>query len=319
MKKAFVLRLRPDGVDMLEKCLADDRIVVGWPHMPELLNPALDWVQFRDIIAKQYHPDEPTLHKAGAAAGHLWRFIRRMGPGDLVVVPASQGNFHVARVEGDAREGDGVIGAWRPVSWLNSGRPIPRSIAPALLQSRMKVRGSSADASDLFKLISDTVAVAERFREGEALPTFEGDVRKRVEEGILDELCRGRVDSYVFERVVNRLLSAMGATDGSITPRRHDVGGDIVTTVNVLGLIEMTLVAQVKHYHQREPALPASVVDELLSGMDAHGGDIGLIITVGTVSDEALQRVDKLNDEGRFIGVVDGEALAAMYLKYGFQ
>ncbi|MCY4587816.1 MAG: hypothetical protein OXB98_17405 [Bryobacterales bacterium] len=39
------------------------------------------------IIRKQYHAHDKDLRGVGSAGGHMWRFIREMKAGDLVVAP----------------------------------------------------------------------------------------------------------------------------------------------------------------------------------------------------------------------------------------
>lgn len=79
------------------------------------------------------------MRRAGSAGGHLWRFLRTLKPGDLVVVPAPWGEFYVAQVMGAPQPGNlPAVSFWRPVRWLNDKQPIPRSIARSALQSRMK-------------------------------------------------------------------------------------------------------------------------------------------------------------------------------------
>src|SRR3982751_4424078 len=143
---AFVLRIAPGGDDMVQQSLNNNEIVIGWRDAQGLTNPALTWPDFRSIVSDAYYADEKTLRRAGGAAGQLWRFIRDMKPGDLFVVP-HPGVFYVAQVSGDATHGNGEHTLYRrPVKWLNDKQAIPRKIARAALQSRMKIQGTCADA-----------------------------------------------------------------------------------------------------------------------------------------------------------------------------
>lgn len=40
---AWVLRVSPEGDNLLEHCLTHDRIAIGWPGVPELLDDTLPW------------------------------------------------------------------------------------------------------------------------------------------------------------------------------------------------------------------------------------------------------------------------------------
>lgn len=314
---AFVLRVAPGRENMLGECLKQDRVVIGWSGLTGLLDGSLEWPEFRRIISTGYYADETTLRKAGAAAGHLWRFIRDMEPGDLVVVPAPARQFYVARIARAAEEGTtDAIGYWRSVEWLNDKQPIERQLASAALQSRMKIHGSTATARDLLSAIGTVLGDAERVQAGEPAPTFERDLRRDLLAKTLEQLRNGRIDSFKFERIVGVVLESLGAVDSSITARSLDKGDDIVATVMPLGLFELRLVAQVKHYYQLDRPLGAGVLDELLNGMAKQGADLGLVITVGVVSEEAEIRLQELNDTGQQIAIVDGEHLAELYLDH---
>ncbi len=86
---------------MVPEALSANQIIIGWAEAQGLLDPSLTWDQFREIVRKEFFTGEPTLRKAGAAAGHMWRFIREMTPHDLVVVPYGN-EFFVAEVDGPA-------------------------------------------------------------------------------------------------------------------------------------------------------------------------------------------------------------------------
>src|SRR5260221_10685273 len=119
---AFVLRIAPNGIDKVPEALAADQIIIGWSLAVGLLDEALSWEQFRQILQDTYYSNETTLRKAGAAAGHMSRFIREMKIGDLVVVPYST-NFYVAEVCGPAiylpANRDDDTAYRRDVIWLN--------------------------------------------------------------------------------------------------------------------------------------------------------------------------------------------------------
>src|ERR1041385_7996920 len=86
-QSAFVLRIAPSEIDKVHEALRENQIIIGWAKAVGLLNPDLEWGQFREIIRKTYYSDRPTLREAGAASGNMWRFIRDMKADDLVIVP----------------------------------------------------------------------------------------------------------------------------------------------------------------------------------------------------------------------------------------
>lgn len=149
-----MLRLRPGENwaldDHVPDSLADNVIMIGWARAPGLLDPALNRQDFRPLIAK-FYPQHST-GTLGAGAGNMWRFVREMEVGDLVVVPDGASLF-VAQVTGpptwmeDKVEADTAYR--RPVIWLNDKRPTPRSKASSLLQTRLGNMRTCLNISDL--------------------------------------------------------------------------------------------------------------------------------------------------------------------------
>ena len=157
-KNGFVLRIAPSGGDRVSEALENDHLIIGWAEAKGLLSPELEWDRFREIIHEVYYPDTGNFRKAGGAGGHMWRFIRDMKIGDLVVVPHGS-EFYVGEVAGpafyDENKVDEDSAYRRLVKWLNGKRPIPRAVAKSALLSRMKTRATSADAKDLVEEIKD--------------------------------------------------------------------------------------------------------------------------------------------------------------------
>ena len=83
-QQAFVLRISPNGIDGVPEALASNQIIIGWAEAKGLLNENLSWEKFRTIVSDTYYADQENMRKAGAASGHLWRFIREMNIGDLL-------------------------------------------------------------------------------------------------------------------------------------------------------------------------------------------------------------------------------------------
>jgi predicted Mrr-cat superfamily restriction endonuclease len=204
-QQAFVLRVAPGSVDMVPEALAAGQLIIGWANAEGLLEAALSWEEFREIISTEYYPDERNYRKAGAAAGHLWRFIRDMKPADLVVVPHGA-EFYVAAVTGAATYERQCVpddSAYRrQVRWLNGSRPIQRALAKSALISRMKTQGTCADATDLLSEIQECVEVSGR----QEAPTFMSDLQSRLIREVLSEMQGGRIDSFGFERLIRVFL-----------------------------------------------------------------------------------------------------------------
>lgn len=316
-QQAFILRIAPDKDDRVREGLDCDQILIGWPLASELIDSTLDWVQFRKIMSETYFPAEPNLRRAGAAGGHLWRFIREMNLGDLVVVPHGP-EFYVAKVVGsvvhDASRVEDETAFRRAVEWQNGKVPISRSIARAALQSRMKTQGTCAYATDLLPEILECLEVARR---GER-PTFETDLRHKLIDETLREIRSGRLDSFGFESLVAKLLEQNGAQNVRIVARSQDQGADILATITIAGFTSLLVAVQVKQHYRADSPTAKSAVEQLIRGIEAESADLGILVTCGTVSDEAAMLASEhFERQGVQITLVDGIQLASLIVDCG--
>ena len=160
VKRAFVLRIAPGGIDQMAEALKTDSLIIGWSDAKGLLDEKLTWEQFRQVVHNTYHSDEKNFTKSGRAAGNVWRFIREMTIGNYVVVP-HRSNFYIAQVKDKAYYDELRVredmAYRRPVIWLNEKKPFPRKITKASLQLRMKVQQACANADDLIGEIEDVL------------------------------------------------------------------------------------------------------------------------------------------------------------------
>ena len=134
-KNGLVLRIAPSSRDRVPEALENDHLIIGWAEAKGLLDQELEWDRFREIIHDEYYADTGNFRRAGAAGGHMWRFIRATKTGDLVVVPHGS-EFYVGEVTGPAFYDESKVGEdsayRRPVKWLNDKRAIPRARATGL-------------------------------------------------------------------------------------------------------------------------------------------------------------------------------------------
>jgi len=322
-QSGFVLRIAPGGEDMVPEALTSEQLIIGWAKAEGLLNPTLTWEQFREIVRKAYYTDHPTLRRAGAAAGHLWRFIREMKPGDLVVVPYEKGVFFVAEVSSedpataiyDKTKVEDGSAYRRAVRWLNGAKPISRQLARSALLSRMKTQGTCADATDLLDEIKECLRLAEL---GET-PTFQSDLKARLVGEVLAELRRGRIESYGFERLIQTVLLDLGAKEVRILPRSEDKGADLVATFRIAGAFQHSIAVQAKHWRP-EPPVAREEVEQLIRGIEAESTNLGMVITAGTISEAAVQAAQQYFEEkGIRIELVDGEQFAKLIVEHGIR
>ncbi len=315
-QQAFVLRISPSGIDRLPEALTSNQIIIGWAEAKRLLNENLSWEEFRSIISGTYYADESNLRRAGTAGGHMWRFIREMNIGDLVIVPYGS-EFYVAEVSGPATYDESKVeedtAYRRKVNWLNDKKSIPRVFAKSALISRMKSQGTCAYASDLLSQIKECIEIAKTGSK----PTFQGDLQSRLVRETLDEIRSGRMDSFGFENLIHDVLVGLGADEARVIPRSQDKGADIVATFKVAGAFRQVLAVQAKHW-QPEPPVGKDVVEQLIRGIEAESANLGMIVTSGTLSEEAGSFAEQFfEDKGIRIELVDGEQFAKLIVEHG--
>ena len=69
-----------------------------------------------------------------------------------------------------------------------------------------------------------------------------------------------------------------------------------------------------------EPPVSKAVVDQLIEGMAAESADLGMIVTTGTVSEEADACAEEFfEDNGKKIELVDGEYFAKLIVEHGLK
>jgi predicted Mrr-cat superfamily restriction endonuclease len=317
-QNAFVLRVSPSERDRVPEALASDQIIIGWSQAEGLLSSELSWEEFRDIVRSAYYANEPNLRKAGAAGGHLWRFIRDMNSGSLVVVPYWS-DFYVAEVQGPATYDVSKVGddtAYRrAVKWLNAKNPIPRQLAKSALLSRMKIQGTCANATDLIDDIKECLELAG----SNTRPTFHSDLQTRLVREVLAEIRDGRIEDFGFERLIQTVLRSLGAEDVRIIPRAMDKGADVVAVFKVAGTFVQTVAVQAKHWRPDPPVGP-EVVEQLIRGIEAESANLGMVITSGSISEAAAQAADRYFEEkGIRIELVDGEQFAKLIVEHGIR
>lgn len=317
-QSAFVLRIAPGEGDRVPEALRSGELIIGWAKANGLLDSNLSWENFRGIVHRAYYAEQPDLRRAGGAAGHLWRFIREMKPDDLIVVP-NGGNFLVAEVAGPATYNPAKVdddSAYRrAVRWLNGGKPISRQLARSALVSRMKTQGTCAGATDLLDEIKQCLHLAA----GGQTPTFHTDLQARLIREVLAEMRSGRIESFGFERLIQTVLRGLGADEVRIVPRNQDKGADILATFRVAGAFQQVVAVQAKHW-QPEPPVSRCVVEQLIRGIEAESANLGMVVTSGSISDEAVTAAEEYFEEkGIRIGLLDGEQFAKLIVEHGIR
>lgn len=319
---AFVLRQSPGGIRALEIISLPKNVIVnGWSDARGLIEEK-DYSKFREIIGESCYPGEKTLRKSGYGASTMWRFLNEMRTGDWVVVPDRAGTFYVAEVSGesfydDSEEAHKTDSCYRrPVKWLNDKKPIRRDFARSGLISRMKTQQTSAYAHDLIEEIVEALQLASSAGSVDPENLFEKELRQKMSQAVLKEIHSGYMDERRFERLIQTLLRAIGASRAEIVPRLHDKGVDILTEFP-LGPMQIRVGIQVK-WHQGQTT--KEYVDQLAGGLEAENLTVGWLVSSGTFSEDCQALSEKLfQDKGIQINLMDGEQIAMTIIDYGLQ
>ena len=322
---AFVFRQSPSGISQLEAISLPENVLInGWSRAPGLIQEK-DYFAFREILRKKIYPHEKTLRKAGYGAGTMWRFINDMKAGDWVVVPYQGGVFYLAEINGDAyfdksAAAKGTDSCYRrPVRWLNDKQPIRRELAKAKLVSRMKTQGTSAEAGDLIDEIVVALKIAQSASgagtTGEQL--FAKNLRQKMTAVVLNEIHQGYMTPQKMEKLVIKVLMAVGATSTKHIHTTKDKGVDIIATFLIGRVTQVNVGVQVKCH---EGKTGNDQLRQLITGLEKENLTQGWFVTAGTFSDDAEEYLEKeVEGTGFQISLVDGNQLASMIIDSGLE
>lgn len=115
---------------------------------------------------------------------------------------------------------------------------------------------------------------------------------------------------YEFQNLVAALLRAMGYYTPFIAPKGKDGGVDIVAYRDPLGTSLPRVKVQVKHYPSN--AISVDVVRNLI-GVLAKDGEVGIVITSGTFTNEAKKEARNSHTTVRLIDI---DEFISLWLQY---
>lgn len=247
---AWVHRVSPSGVDQLWSiCLPKDQIVTGWSIAG--LETISDRYEMRKILKENCYRDDKTFRRAGGATSSMWKFIHEMAIGDYVVVPHHDKAFFLAQITGNLKV-DKPKSAYaadsihrRQVEWLNGKEPIPRDFVKSGLRSKMKIRQTTATASEFVADIETALALASGKAKPDQDKLFSNELRQKLIKTMLGEIHSGYMSERKFEELIAVVLSGMGAKDCEIIPRRKDKGVDVRVQF-LIGPTEIVIGVQAK-------------------------------------------------------------------------
>lgn len=155
----FILRMSHVN-NLVQEGLNSNEIIIGWSEAAGLLDPNLKRADFKNILYKKCSQPGQNYRKAGNATGSVWRFIRDMQIGDLVIVPW-RSNYYVAEITGPPKYEHlyavSDTAYRRDVLWLNNKAPIPKKYVNHCLQSITRAQQTCTGPFDLSSYIRGVI------------------------------------------------------------------------------------------------------------------------------------------------------------------
>jgi restriction system protein len=294
-------------------------VSIGWDKVGDLSAIGPDRTELKERVSLAY-PDA----KPGAIpvwAGVLYRFAFEMTDGDYVISPT--------KIDSTLKFGK-VIGPYywdagaefhnnrRPIEWLATG--VPRAqfsksaryeIGSAVTMFRVKthaeeflqaIQGGLHPTAQTSEPPSDELAtdIAEDEPNAERIETYTRDYAVDV--------LHKQLDPYQFEAFVAELLRAMGYK-AEVTQASGDGGVDVIAFRDPLGLEPPIIKVQCK----RTLGTIGGPDVQKLAGALAHGGsEVGLFVTLGSYSNDAIHLERTRQD----LRLINGTGLVSLIFEH---
>jgi predicted Mrr-cat superfamily restriction endonuclease len=271
---------------------------------------------------------------------NLWRFVAEMGAGDLIVVP-SWGTFGVFQLIEDSakpvseielseikdwhgnkvnKKEDGLLyrttgelidlGFVRKVKLIK--KDIPRyEYADAALTSRMKIRSTNADITDLKLNIEKAL---EGFKKGEPLNIY-SQIISKTRQSILDTI-RAELTPDKFESLIKWYFQRIGASEVYI-PSKNESGkeGD-ADVVAIFEPIKTIIYLQVKFHTGETSSWAIDQIKSYKDQKDTMDDGYSKISWVISSADNFSKEAYDLAKEAK-VQLVDGKQFTTMLLEAG--
>ena len=266
-------------------------ISIGWEELGDLSQIPIDREDLKHRLATTFPSAKPGAIPVWA--GLLWRFIKEMQVGDYVISPRkSDRTLSFGKIDSDfyVEPGVDLHPNRRRVQWIKTGvsrdefsKSALNEIGSALTLFRVKTHDSEflqyfavAEPGPIHAAEPDAeVELAEDEPNAERVETYSVDF-------VVDIL--RQMDPYRFEHFVAGLLQAMGYR-ATATVASGDGGVDVIASRDALAIEPPIIKVQCK----RTTSTIGAPDVQRLAGALAHGGsELGLFVTLGTYSADAL-------------------------------
>ena len=270
------------------KFLEDNRLYLTWEGLSNDLSTLHKKEDLYNLL-KEIYPQFST-GRLSNYTGQIWTFVKRIKPGDWVVVPSKhKPAIHIAEVTGTYQHDSNAADPyyhWLTVKWV--AKDLPRSIfAQDLLYSFgafmtvCAIKRNDAEAR--------VKAMAANGWKGGALPLT--PLTTEVEDGDegeltdIEQFADDQIAKYILqqykghdlERLVEAVLQAQGYTTYH-SPTGPDKGIDILAAPGAMGFDSPKLCVQVK---SSETPVDLPTLNQLIGSMQNVGANYGLLVSWG--------------------------------------
>ncbi len=261
---------------------------------------------FRDAYQSAY-PDDTNRRRVAGNAGQLYRFVREMRVGEVVMTPDSPARqVLIGKVKGEYLYNPEAVKGFphlRPVDWC---RTVSRDeMSPRLrqaLSADMTVFTAQGFDEEVQRLLQGRAEPVSEEQEGQEQVDFFEDTQAKADELISDIIAK--IDPYDFQDLVAALLRAMGFRT-TVSPPGPDGGKDIVAHPDALGFEEPRVKVQVKHTKG-----PVTAPDVRSFRAVVYPNEKGLFVSTGGFTKEAQSEPQKtgsaltLVDRDKFVDLL---------------
>jgi len=296
-----------DDNELIEPFMKQHIVAIGWKAMGDM-SALTDRDSFKRAYALAY-PDH-SQGKLNVNAGQVFRFMREVHPGDLVLTyDKSTRVYSVGEVTSEARYSPSSLKEYpnlRSVNWSYSVRR--DDLSPGTrntLGSTMTVFSLDSCADEIKAHSGDGTSIAPTPVEPEEVIPYSEEVKSRSEELIADLI--SALDAYEFQDLVAGVLEAMDFRTKTSDPGR-DHGIDIVATKDPLGFEPPRIKVQVKHRNSKQGG---PEIRSFFSTLDP--GDFGIFVSTGGFTTDA--KTEALRTAGR-LSLLDRDDFIELMLEY---
>lgn len=329
---------KPFSYELLKK---DNLISIGWIDFSKkdyLKRLSESWESFEKVFDEVWkeHPRNRI---------NLWRFVKKMKSGDIVVIPMDGGHFRIYEIaddivynnitvnpdiivdwngykatknnEGNFVNKDGKVidmGFYRKVKPLfDTPIDIPRSrYALSGLYSRMKTKQTNADINDLKEEVNEAIS---RFREKKPI-NIKNDFLEKSAAILLKQIQKMSHDQLT-EHLVNWYMKELGGE--TEIPSKNVSSwedGDVDIIAHFDRLNDLAIYIQVKHHTDTSDSESVLQLERFIKAnqdtLQEGQYQMWVISTCDHFSEAAIKRASELN-----IHLIDGPMFAKMLVENG--